>query len=60
MKHKSGSKPYWEMTTEELREATREFDSEFIADGACELNAEMLARWQRAVAKQPKQDLDND
>jgi hypothetical protein len=26
------SKPYWEMTTAELREATKEFDREFIGD----------------------------
>ena len=26
------SKPYWEMTTAELREATKEFDQEFIGE----------------------------
>ena len=28
---KKKSKPYWEMTTEELAEATKEFDEEFVA-----------------------------
>ena len=30
MKSKKRSKPYWEMTTAELREATKEFDEEFV------------------------------
>jgi hypothetical protein len=32
MKTKKPSKPYWEMTTAELREATKQFDEEFVAD----------------------------
>jgi hypothetical protein len=32
MKSKKASKPYWEMTTEELREATKQFDEEFVGD----------------------------
>ena len=28
----NASKPYWEMTTAELREATKEFDREFMGD----------------------------
>jgi hypothetical protein len=32
-------KSYWEMTTQELREATKEFDREFVADLARPLNA---------------------
>jgi hypothetical protein len=34
MSRKKAAKPYWEMTTEELREATKEFDEEFVADKA--------------------------
>ena len=34
MGHKKTAKPYWDMTTEELREATKEFDNEFVADKA--------------------------
>ena len=32
MSRKVPAKPYWEMTTKELREATQEFDEEFVAD----------------------------
>jgi hypothetical protein len=34
MKRKPSEKPYWEMNEEELREATKEFDEEFVADQA--------------------------
>jgi hypothetical protein len=29
MSRKKTSKPYWDMSTEELEEATKEFDAEF-------------------------------
>jgi hypothetical protein len=32
MGRKKLAKHYWEMTTDELREATKEFDEEFVAD----------------------------
>ena len=32
MSRKKNAKPYWEMTTAELREATKEFDEEFVAE----------------------------
>jgi len=32
MKTKKFMKPYWEMTTAELREATKQFDEEFVGD----------------------------
>jgi hypothetical protein len=51
MSRKPKVKPYWEMTTEELREATKEFDEEFVADKAQELTPAMRARWERAKAK---------
>src|SRR5262249_18197388 len=54
MSRKRPAKPYWEMTTEELREATKEFDEEFVADRAKPLTPEMRARWERARAKPPR------
>jgi hypothetical protein len=51
MSRKPKIKPYWEMTTEELREATKEFDEEFVADKAQRLTPSMRARWERAKAK---------
>ena len=32
MTPKRNAKPYWEMSTQELAEATKEFDVEFVAD----------------------------
>jgi len=51
MKTKKPSKPYWEMTTDELHEATKQFDEEFVGDKAKPLSPEMKARWERAKAK---------
>lgn len=42
------SKPYWEMTTAELREATKEFDQEFIGDTFKPATAKERARFERA------------
>jgi hypothetical protein len=53
MSRKKPAKPYWEMTTEELRAATKEFDEEFVADKAEPLTSQMQARWDRARAKPP-------
>ena len=44
MKNKKPSKPYWEMTTAELREATKQFDEEFVGDKARPLSPGTL-RW---------------
>jgi hypothetical protein len=41
------NKPYWEMTTAELREATREFDEEMVIDKSKPLTPEMRAWWKR-------------
>lgn len=49
-------KPYWEMTPEELQEATKEFDEEFVADQAKPLSRQMQIRWQRAKAKSARPD----
>jgi hypothetical protein len=54
MGRKKTSKPYWEMTTEELREATKEFDEEFVADRSKPLTPEMRALWERVKAKKPR------
>ncbi len=51
MSRKRSAKPYWELTTEELREATGEFDKELVAEKARPLTAAMQARWERAKAK---------
>ncbi len=51
MKNKKTTKPYWEMTTVELREATKQFNEEFVGDKAQPLTPEMRARWERAKAK---------
>ena len=51
MNRKKDAKPYWEMTTAELGEATKEFDEEFVADRAKPMTPEMKARWERAKAK---------
>jgi hypothetical protein len=48
------AKAYWNMTTDELEKATREFDCEFAADNARPLSAAMKARWERAKAKGQK------
>ena len=42
-------KPYWEMNLEELREATKEFDKEFVPSEP--LTPEMKAQWERAKRK---------
>lgn len=44
----SASKPYWEMNTAELREATKEFDQEFVGDTFRSATPEEQARFQRA------------
>lgn len=51
MTRKRSAKDYWEMTPEELREATKEFDDDFVFERAKPLTAEMKARWERAKNK---------
>jgi hypothetical protein len=51
MKRKKIDKPYWEMTTDELREATKEFDEEFVFERSKPMTPEMKAKWERAKAK---------
>jgi hypothetical protein len=51
MKSKKPSKPYWEMTTEELAAATAEFDKEFIGDTFSTPSPAEMAQWERAKRK---------
>jgi hypothetical protein len=48
---KNKAKPHWEMTTPELREATKRFDEEFIFATARPLTPEERAQWERVKAK---------
>jgi hypothetical protein len=52
--------PYWEITTDELRGATKEFDEEFVADKAGPLTAQMRGRWQRAKNKKRRTENGED
>jgi hypothetical protein len=45
------AKPYWEMTAEDLREATKEFDEDFVAEKTRALTPAMKSRWERAKVK---------
>jgi hypothetical protein len=47
-KPKRSRKPYWEMTTAELRKATKEFDREFIGETFRPVTPQELARFERA------------
>ena len=47
----STSKPYWEMTTAELRKATAEFDREFVGDTFGRPTPEQMAQFERAKRK---------
>lgn len=55
MSRKRIQKPYWEMTTGELHEATKQFDEEFVAEKSRPLTHEEQAQWEeiRAKAKLP-------
>lgn len=41
------AKPYWEMTTAELKEATQKFDKEFVEDEFRALTPQERAQWQQ-------------
>lgn len=51
MKQKKHDKPYWEMTTAELGEATRQFDEEFVAEKSRPLTRQEQALWDQVKAK---------
>jgi predicted transcriptional regulator len=44
-------KPYWEMTAEELADATRQFDEPFTIDQSRPLTAAERREWQQATRK---------
>jgi hypothetical protein len=46
-------KPYWEMTTAELREATAEFDREFVGETFGPLSPAQCAEWARMKRRGP-------
>jgi hypothetical protein len=46
MTRKKSKKPYWEMTTAELREATKQFDEEFVADKSRPLTRQERELWE--------------
>jgi hypothetical protein len=48
MKRTKTSKPYWDMTTEELAEATKQFDREIDLSETRPLTKSERARWERA------------
>ena len=47
------TKPYWQMNTAELQEATKEFDEEFVILKSKPLSPEMQAKWDKARRKKP-------
>lgn len=47
MKADKLQKPYWEMNLQELREATREFDQEFIMDTFRPMTASERKEWEQ-------------
>jgi hypothetical protein len=51
MTRKQTPKPYWEMTTAELREATKQFDEPFVAEKSRPLTAEEQALWESVKAQ---------
>ena len=51
MKQKKQSKPSWEMTTEELEEAAKGFDEEFVFEKSRPLTPEEQALWEEVKAK---------
>jgi len=48
---KNESKPFWEMTTDELEKATKDLDREFIVDTFRPLTAAERKLWEKAKRK---------
>jgi len=51
MKRKKPAKPYWEMTTAELRQATKEYDKEFGGMKTVPVPPKELAKHRRFMKK---------
>ena len=47
-------KKYWEMTTEELADATKEFDQEDVAESFGPMTPAAEAAWKAAKCKRPR------
>jgi CRISPR/Cas system CSM-associated protein Csm2 small subunit len=47
-------KPYWEMTSRELAEATKQFDEPFVVDQSRPLNSVEREQWNRLKRKKRK------
>lgn len=47
------TKPYWEMTTDELAEATKQFDEEFVIDQSRPLTPAEHVKWERLKRATP-------
>jgi hypothetical protein len=56
MKPTKPQKPYWKMTTQELAEATKEFDAEIPAERLRPLTKQERARWER-TKRQPSRSI---
>src|SRR5712692_7184692 len=54
MARKKIKNPYWAMTTAELREATKQFDEEFVADRSRPLTRKERALWEEMKAHSPR------
>ena len=54
MPRKQAAKPYCEMTHAELRDVTKDFDEEFVADKSRPLTREEKALWGKVRAKPPR------
>ncbi|MFL5243102.1 MAG: hypothetical protein ACJ8FY_13420 [Gemmataceae bacterium] len=59
MSKKPSQKPYWEMSTEQLADATAEFDRDMIVDSFGPLSPEMKSRWEAAKAKRDRLEKSN-
>jgi hypothetical protein len=60
MARKKVKKCFWEMTTAELREATKQFDEEFVADKGRPLNSEERKTWKKIRNRSPNTGQDED
>ena len=54
MNRKKAQKPYWEMNLQELEEATKDLDQEFIIDKFREMTPAERRQWERARRKVAK------
>jgi hypothetical protein len=53
------TKPYWEMTTKELAEATKQFDESMVVDRSRPLTEDERAQWKRIKKKRGRPKIGN-